>query len=528
MQLQSGTLLQEGKYKIEKTLGQGGFGITYLGTQVGLNRLVAIKEFFMKEYCERDEQTSKVFLGSQGSKEIVERFRVKFIKEAQIIAQFDHPHIIHIHDIFEENFTAYYVMEYVDGEPLDTLVKLNGKLDEVTTLSYIHQIAAALAYIHQRKILHLDIKPSNILIRHGNRVVLIDFGISKRYDENGSQTSTTPAGISKGYAPIEQYRQGGIDIFAPCTDIYSLAATMYKLLSGETPPEASVIIDEGLTIPSIICKKFANAIEVSMNPARKRRPQTIADFLSLITNEDCQPTEVIANDFSEEETIMQSEINHHYTTIDVNGIVFEMCFIEGGTFTMGGTSEQLPDAYSDETKMKISIHSFYLAKTVVTQKQWDAVMNSKKSACKDENLPVQNVSWLDCVRFIQELNRVTGFYFRIPNEEEWEYAARGGNVSKGYKYAGSNNIDEVAWYDKNSGNQPHPVALKRGNELGLYDMCGNIQEWCSSFYENGSDRVIRGGCFLSSPRRCRVSCRNHNAQVYSDSTISFRLALDNP
>lgn len=181
-------------------------------------------------------------------------------------------------------------------------------------------------------------------------MVLIDFGISKRYDENGSQTSTTPAGISKGYAPIEQYRQGGIDIFAPCTDIYSLAATMYKLLSGETPPEASVIIDEGLTIPSIICKKFANAIEVSMNPARKRRPQTIADFLSLITNEDCQPTEVIANDFSEEETIMQSEINHHYTTIDVNGIVFEMCFIEGGTFTMGGTSEQLPDAYSDETK----------------------------------------------------------------------------------------------------------------------------------------------------------------------------------
>lgn len=192
---------------------------------------------------------------------------------------------------------------------------------------------------------------------------------------------------------------------------------------------------------------------------------------------------------------------------------------------MGATSEQISDAYGDEMKKRIHIHSFYLAKTVVTQKQWDTVMTRNKTTCRDENLPVQNISWLDCVKFIQELNQITGCYFRIPTEEEWEYAARGGNLSRNYKYAGANNIDEVAWYDKNSGNQLHPVALKKPNELGLYDMCGNIQEWCSSFYENGSDRVIRGGCFLSSSKRCRVSCRSHNAQVYSDSTIGLRLAL---
>ena len=129
MQLLPETSLQGGKYKIEKVLGQGGFGITYLGLQTGLNRSVAIKEFFMKEYCEREETTSKVLLGSQGSRDIVDRFRIKFIKEAQTIAQMDNPHIIRIHDIFEENATAYYVMEYIDGDSLDRLIQKQGKLD---------------------------------------------------------------------------------------------------------------------------------------------------------------------------------------------------------------------------------------------------------------------------------------------------------------------------------------------------------------------------------------------------------------
>ena len=164
MQLSSTTLLQGGKYRIEKVLGQGGFGITYLAVQVGLNRKVAIKEFFMKEYCNRDAETSHVSIPSEGSKELVARFRQKFIKEAQTIAGLNHPHIIRIHDIFEENGTAYYVMEYHDNGSLSELIKQRDSLPEVEALRYIREVADALAYIHEHQMNHLDVKPGNVLL----------------------------------------------------------------------------------------------------------------------------------------------------------------------------------------------------------------------------------------------------------------------------------------------------------------------------------------------------------------------------
>lgn len=227
MQLQPNILLQGGKYRIKKVLGQGGFGITYLGIQESLNRKVAIKEFFMKEYCGRNEVTSQITLGTEGSHELVERFRQKFIKEAQIIAGLNNAHIISIYDIFEENGTAYYVMEYVGCGSLKDKIENYGAIHDSEALLYIRQIADALKYLHDRKIMHLDIKPSNILLRDTNEVVLIDFGISKRYDGTGEQTSSTPIGISKGFAPLEQYKQGGVKTFSPATDIYSLGATLF-------------------------------------------------------------------------------------------------------------------------------------------------------------------------------------------------------------------------------------------------------------------------------------------------------------
>ena len=219
--LQEGTLLKSGDYRIERVLGQGGFGITYLATQVGLDRQVAIKEFFMKEYCERDSDTSQVSMGSSGSKELVSKFKVKFIKEAKTIAGLNHPNIIRIHDIFEENGTAYYVMEYHGNGSLSELLNSKGKLSEIESLRYIRQIADALSYIHENKMNHLDVKPGNVLLDNKGNAVLIDFGLSKRYDEEGNQTSTTPVGISHGYAPMEQYKKGGVGIFSPSTDIYS-------------------------------------------------------------------------------------------------------------------------------------------------------------------------------------------------------------------------------------------------------------------------------------------------------------------
>ena len=285
MQLTQNSLLQNGKYRIEKVLGQGGFGITYLGEQVALGRKVAIKEFFMKEYCNRNTATSHVSVGSQGSKDTVDRFRLKFIKEAQLIAGLNHPNIIRIHDIFEENGTAYYVMEYQEGGSLSEYLKMRGVLGEEEALCFIRQIAGALEYIHEKKINHLDVKPGNILLNETNDAVLIDFGLSKRYDDEGNQTSTTPVGISHGYAPLEQYKRGGVGIFSPATDIYSLGATLYKLLTGNTPPEANDVMEDGLpAMPSNISGKIRNAIVSAMTPARSKRPQSIDEFLQMLGN----------------------------------------------------------------------------------------------------------------------------------------------------------------------------------------------------------------------------------------------------
>jgi serine/threonine protein kinase len=281
--LNSISYLQGNKYKVESILGSGGFGNTYLAIQVALGRKVAIKEFFMKDYCDRDESTSQIIIPTESSRQIVEKYKQKFLKEAQMIASLKNEHIIQIYDIFEENNTAYYVMEYIDGGSLKDKVEHNGPMSECTSMTYIRQIAEALTYLHKHSILHLDIKPANILVDRGNRAILIDFGISKHYDSEGGQTSTTPAGVSKGYAPIEQYQQGSISGFTPSTDVYSLGATLYFLLTGETPPEASIVYEDGL--PSKIAtftESVQHVISTSMSPRRKDRFQTMEEFTSAL------------------------------------------------------------------------------------------------------------------------------------------------------------------------------------------------------------------------------------------------------
>ena len=281
-ELRPNTLLQEGKYRIERVLGQGGFGITYLATQELLDRKVCIKEFFFKEYCEREETTNNVSLGTQSNQDTTKRFMAKFLKEASTISSLEHPNIIRIHDIFKENNTAYYVMEYIEGESLNDMVNSNGALPESEAIDYIKQVASALDFIHQRSINHLDVKPANIMVRRlDNKAILIDFGLSKQYDEQGSQTSTTPVGISHGYAPMEQYKQGGVSTFSPQTDIYSLGATFYKLVTGDTPPQAMDILDEGLpSLSSSISSSVTKTIKKAMQPRKVDRPNGIDDFVN--------------------------------------------------------------------------------------------------------------------------------------------------------------------------------------------------------------------------------------------------------
>lgn len=282
--LRCGAVLN-GNFKIEKVLGQGGFGITYLATDLALQRPVAIKEFFPREFCNRDSDTSHVSVGTVGNKELVERFKAKFLKEARNIARFDCPYIIKIYAAFEANGTAYYVMEYIEGENLSQIVKGEGPLPEGRALGYIEKVGEALEYIHDKhKMNHLDVKPANIMVRRSTDTpILIDFGLSKQYAGTGHQTSTTPVGISHGYAPLEQYSEGGVSEFSPASDVYSLAATLYCLLTGNTPPSAPTLQEEDLIFPGSVSPSVRSAILKAMESARKRRHQSVREFLSHIS-----------------------------------------------------------------------------------------------------------------------------------------------------------------------------------------------------------------------------------------------------
>ena len=226
-------------------------------------------------------------------------------------------------------------------------------------------------------------------------------------------------------------------------------------------------------------------------------------------------------------------------TFTVNGVQFTMVAVEGGTFTMGATSEQGSDACKNEKPAhEVTLSDYYIGQTEVTQALWEAVMGSNPSHRKGGNRPVGDVSWYDCQEFIQKLNQLTGKQFRLPTEAEWEYAARGGRKSRGYKYAGGNDIGSVAWYGNSGGT--HPVATKQANELGIYDMSGNVWEWCSDWngdYQSSSQsdpqgpssgfsRVGRGGGYYSNAMDCRVSSRNSYSPGYRYNNLGLRLSCN--
>lgn len=551
MNLGNNTFLQGGKYKIVRFISSGGFGCTYEGELVLLHKRVAIKEFFVKDFCNRDEQTSHVTVGTLSKLKLVERLQNKFLEEAGSLYSMQHQNIVRVTDVFEENGTAYYVMDYVDGESLQQKVKNEGALTETIALKYIRQIADALKYVHGLNRLHLDIKPGNIMVNSMDNAILIDFGASKQYDEVDGENTSTLLGKTPGYAPIEQM-SNNVKQFTPATDIYSLGATLYKLLTGNTPPDATVIFNEGLdALPGSISKSTNDAVMKAMELRVKNRPQTIDDFLLLLgsvtsgTIVEPRGTHAKNVEFYDEETIVAQdeavvEVNSHEREFNVNGVKFKMIKVEAGTFTMGATSE-MKDPRDDEkpTHQVTLTNDYYIGKTEVTQALWKAVMGNNPSEFKGDNLPVETVSRNDCYKFIDKLNSMTGQNFRLPTEAEWEFAARGGNNSNHYQYSGSNNLDDVAWYGGNSGDKTHTVATKQPNELGIYDMSGNVWEWCSDRYGNyssisqtnptgpnsGSGRVIRGGSWLNDARGCRSSNRYFITPAYGYYYLGLRLVL---
>ena len=276
LKVSTGITLCNGKYELMKFLGKGGFGITYLGRHILLNKYVAIKEYFPKDNFRRESNGTQV---SYSDKSVARRNIEKFLKEAKTMAELNHEGVVKVNDVFEENNTAYYVMDYIEGRSLAEQLPIA----QEQALAYIKQAAEALQYVHAKGILHLDIKPANIMINQSGKAVLIDFGISKHYDSEGKGTSSSTQGYSSGYSPIEQMTPGGLKQFTPPTDIYALGATLYKIISGTTPPASTDLADEEtLSRPENMSREVFGFINKCMQQKRKDRPQTMSEVLGLI------------------------------------------------------------------------------------------------------------------------------------------------------------------------------------------------------------------------------------------------------
>ena len=342
-ELRNGTTLQNGRYTIINSLGQGSFGITYLATtkltmmgklgQMVTTVNVAIKEFFMSEMNSRANDGSSIE-GSSGSLFI--NYRQKFRKEAENLSHLDHPNIVKVLEVFDENNTTYYVMQYIDGESLDDYILRNNGIPENKAISILKDVGSAIQYMHSHKMLHLDLKPKNVMLDKEGKSYLIDFGLSKQYTDSGEPESSTTIGAgTPGYAPIEQanYKQDGS--FPTTLDVYALGATFFKMLSGNKPQHASEVLEEGLDIVTLtkkgVSRSTINAVRKAMAPIKKNRYQTISEFLSALnisvssstntSNPGTNKTHGFTSKVSEEETdVTYVDDNHNKGNQDENDL----------------------------------------------------------------------------------------------------------------------------------------------------------------------------------------------------------------
>lgn len=397
--LQPNTLLQGGQYKITRYLAKGGFGITYLAYSSQLKTNVAIKEYINKDWHQRLDNLNVVTKKEYA--EIAEKFKKKFAKEAHTIQKLHHPNIVKVYDLFEENGTLYYAMEYIKGCSLDQYVRQEGSLKEDEAKTIIYDVAKTLEFIHDNNQLHLDITPRNIMITEDYGIKLIDFGVSKHYSKDGDQSTTTPVAHSKGYAPKEQYVREGLITFSPATDIYALSATLYFMLTGSQPPDANdrqQVLEEGkelLVIDSSWSKNLRKTITEGMQVSRKKRLQSVKQFLQTLKYTpavvqpvaDDEETEVTTPTSNTEDAVQKTSVADRTMNGCIYGVSiwFAACLILLGRCAY---QNRVADSIFDSNKYEYvgtsprgNLYNAYFKVYNPDTKQWGAV----KKQCLEKN-----------------------------------------------------------------------------------------------------------------------------------------------
>ena len=445
------------------------------------------------------------------------------------------PYLVHTEYIEDELFVdtnqsdddefPVLVMDWVNGVNLDNYIK-KIKDDESRRIQLANEFRELTFWLLNQDFAHCDLKPDNILVTDEGHLVLVDYDgmfVPAMQGQEARELGT----------PLYRFRGRTTKDFDQYADDYACAFIMLVLKANAIAP----IDFDVFSSPEVkyILPLFSEYFE------NQQVAPYIAEFL-LVASTGRLDRQARFPLFSLQHTATKQSTNPLESSLifTVNGISFKMIKVEGGTFMMGAHANQEDEAWDDEKPAHlVTLSSYYIAETEVTQALWQAVMGNNPSCFKDNiNNPVESVSYENCEEFIYKLNKLTGKQFRLPTEAEWEFAARGGNKSRDYKYAGSDNLDEVAWYRDNSGGHTHPVKTKSPNELGLYDMTGNVLEWCNDWYgdypstaqtnpqgsTSGSYRVDRGGSWSDDARCCRSSCR-YAYPDYGDYYLGFRLAF---
>ena len=489
----------------------------------------------------------------------------------QIMAELryvDAPYFINLQYIDEAIWAGDYdnafpvvVMPWVEGEPLDQHIRRLAKDDPARLHLVAYKFSVMASWLVNQPFAHGDLKPDNILVRADGSMVLVDYdglyvpsmrGMTSR--EAGTPAFRHPNRLNMQF---DEY----IDDFALASINLSLYLVALKptLLQTHGAKDRLLFSDEDYR--NIAASSIASEIlKLSYDAQLQRLYACFLIALSAGNLQGCENNFLLLSPPQIDFRIVKKEEKKHHNIFneldryfDVKGVKFKMVKVKGGTFMMGATDQD--DEASDREKPahKVTLDDYYIAETQVTQALWQAVMGTtiQKQAQQGDwstdlkgvgdNNPMYYISWYDCQEFIQKLNQLTGGTFALPTEAQWEFAARGGNFSKGYKYAGSNNLGDVAWFGDNSNDETHPVAQKKANELGLYDMSGNVWEWCNDWFDeyyyqsspernpqgptSGGDRVLRGGSWSDDAGDCLVSSRGDDFPGYRDYVSGMRLSL---